>query len=286
VGLTHRAPGAQPDEPGTYYPTGVRNFARLVPSDDAQGAADAVLARRLGLRRLFVAHDSFRDLPYGIGIAKSFAAAARRLGRENVVGTGAWPLPLGPRSARANLPAIAAFVRRVARTKPDGVFLGGFEEDRSVSPLIRGLRRAMPHVQLIASDGFAFFPQLVRDVGDAVEGMVVSQPQIAPSLLRGPGRRFVTEFGKQIGGTFYPWTAYGAQAADVLLDAIARSDGTRLSVTKALFTTRVRNGVIGSFSFTPTGDTTTGSVTMIRVKKGKPVPLGVTAPPAWAVPRS
>ena len=53
-----------------------------------QGAADALLARQLGLRRLLVAHDGFRALHYGIGIAKSFAAAARRVGLE-VVGTGA-----------------------------------------------------------------------------------------------------------------------------------------------------------------------------------------------------
>jgi DNA-binding SARP family transcriptional activator/ABC-type branched-subunit amino acid transport system substrate-binding protein/DNA-binding beta-propeller fold protein YncE len=281
VGLTHRAPGSGAGEPEIYYPTRVRNFVRLVPSDDLQGTADALLARQMGLRRVFVAHDSFRALPYGIGIAKSFAAAARRLGVK-VVGTGAWPPPRGPRSGTADRPAIAAFVRRIARTNPDGVFLGGFEEDRSVPSLVRGLRRAMPRLQLIAPDGFAFFPQLVRDVGPAVDGMIVSQSQIAPSLLRGPGRRFAARFGKQIGGTFYPWTAYGAQAADVLLDAIARSDGTRSSVTRALFRTRVRNGLIGSFSFTPTGDTTKGSVTMIRVQQGKPVPLRVVTPPAAA----
>jgi DNA-binding SARP family transcriptional activator/ABC-type branched-subunit amino acid transport system substrate-binding protein len=281
VGLTHLAPGSQPGEPGIYYPTGRRNFVRIVPSDDVQGAADAALARKLGLRRLFVANDGFRALPYGIGIAESFAASARRLGLE-VVGTGAWPPPLGPKAAVANRPAIAAFVREIARRHPDGVFLGGVEEDPAVPPLIRGLRSAMPRVQLIAPDAFAFFPQLVRDVGPAVEGMIVSQPAIAPSLLHGPGHRFAAEFGKQIGGTFYPWTAYGAQAADVLLDAIARSSGTRKSVTRALFRTRVRHGLLGSFSFTPTGDTTAGSVTIIRVEHGRPVPLRVITPPERA----
>jgi branched-chain amino acid transport system substrate-binding protein len=277
VGLTHRAPGSQPGEPDVYYPTGVRNFARIVPADDVQGAADAELARRLALRRVFVAHDGFRALPYGIGIARSFAAAAGRRGIE-VVGTRAWPLPQGPKGAAPNRPAIAAFVRKVARTRPDGVFLGGVEEDPAVAPLIRGLRRALPRMQLIAPDAFAFFPQLVRDVGPAVEGMLVSQPQIAPSLLHGRGREFATDFGRRIDDTFYPWTAYGAQAADVLLDAIARSDGTRASVTRALFRTRVRDGLIGSFAFTPAGDTTTGSVTIIRVERGKPVPLRVITP--------
>ena len=282
VGLTHRAPGSQPGEPRIYYPTGLRNFVRIVPSDDVQGAADALLARQLGLRRVFVAHDGFRALPYGIGIAKSFAVAARELGLE-VVGPLAWPLPQGPKGATANRPGVTAFVRSIARTHPDGVFLGGVEEDPAVPPLIRGLRSEMPRLQLIGPDAFAFFPQLVHDVGPTVEGMIVSQPEIAPSLLQGPGHQFAAEFGKQIGGTFYPWTAYGAQAADVLLDAIARSDGTRASLTRALFRTRVRRGLIGSFSFTPTGDTTAGSVTMIRVEHGKPVPLRVITPPTGAV---
>jgi hypothetical protein len=47
----------------------------------------------------------------------------------------------------------------------------------------------------------------------------------------------------------YPWTDYAAQAADVLLDRIARSGGTRPSVTRARFATRVGNGLTGSFSF-------------------------------------
>jgi hypothetical protein len=55
VGLTHRAPGSQPGEPSVYYPARTRNFARIVVSDDVQGAADALFAQRLGLHRLFVA---------------------------------------------------------------------------------------------------------------------------------------------------------------------------------------------------------------------------------------
>jgi ABC-type branched-subunit amino acid transport system substrate-binding protein len=135
-------------------------------------------------------------------------------------------------------------------------------------------------VQLIGPDGFSPVRNVVHDVGPAVEGMIVSEPWIGPTLLHGPGAQFAAQFGKQVGGTFYPWTAYGAQAADVLLDAIAPSDGTRRSVTKALFATHVRNGIIGSFSFTPSGDTTTRSMTIIRIKHGHAVLLGCITPPA------
>ncbi len=278
VGLTHRAPGSQPGEPGIYYPAGVRNFVRIVASDDVQGAADAQLAQQLGLRRVFVTHDGFGPSSYGTAIAQSFGQAAARL-RLGIAGLGAWPAPVGTGGV-ANLPAIARLVRTIASTHPDGIFLGGFEADPAVSPLIKGLRAAMPGAQLIGPDGFAFFPQLVRDVGPAVEGMLVSEPEIAPSLLPGPRQQFVAQFGKQIGGTFYPWTAYGAQAADVLLDAIALSNGTRASVTKALFAIHVRDGIIGTFAFTPTGDTTAGSVTIIRVEHGQPLPLRAITPPA------
>ena len=48
VGLTHGGPGTVAGEPGKYYPTGKRNYARVVAADDYQGAADAMLAKSLG----------------------------------------------------------------------------------------------------------------------------------------------------------------------------------------------------------------------------------------------
>ena len=75
VGLTHGGPGAAPGEPGVYYPTGARNFARVVAADHVQGAADAMMVKRLGVRRLYVLDDGG---PYGVGIAESVRRTARR----------------------------------------------------------------------------------------------------------------------------------------------------------------------------------------------------------------
>ena len=41
VGLTHVGPGSEPGEPEKYYPSGTRNYARVVTSDDVQGQIDA-----------------------------------------------------------------------------------------------------------------------------------------------------------------------------------------------------------------------------------------------------
>ena len=45
TGLTTAGPGTAAGEPGKYYPTGKRNYARVVAQDEYQGAADAMLAQ-------------------------------------------------------------------------------------------------------------------------------------------------------------------------------------------------------------------------------------------------
>ncbi len=54
----------------------------------------------------------------------------------------------------------------------------------------------------------------------------------------------------------------------MLLDAIARSDGTRESVRKNLLAARVENGILGTFGFDENGDVEPSSITILRVKTG------------------
>jgi ABC-type branched-subunit amino acid transport system substrate-binding protein len=53
-----------------------------------------------------------------------------------------------------------------------------------------------------------------------------------------------------------------------LLDAIARSDGTRASVTRELFRTRVTGGLLGDFTFDENGDISESPVTILRAERG------------------
>jgi len=69
--------GAEPDEPGKYYPNGKRNYARVVPADDIQGAVGATWAQELGAKKVYIVHDT--EL-YGKGIADVFRAKAKALG--------------------------------------------------------------------------------------------------------------------------------------------------------------------------------------------------------------
>ena len=75
-----------------------------------------------------------------------------------------------------------------------------------------------------------------------------------------------------------PIAAYAAQATDVLLDAIARSNVTCTSVTARLMGTQVVDGILGTFSFTPSGDTTAGAVTLYQWRSGSARTLHVITP--------
>ena len=86
VGLTHGGPGTAAGEPGKYYPTGKRNYARVVAADDYQGAADALLAKSLGIKKLFILNDKEA---YGLGVATNTKNAALKLGIK-IVGFTAW----------------------------------------------------------------------------------------------------------------------------------------------------------------------------------------------------
>jgi ABC-type branched-subunit amino acid transport system substrate-binding protein len=96
----------------------------------------------------------------------------------------------------------------------------------------------------------------------AIDGVVAER---LPPL----GRRFVREFGAtQPGGRVDISAVYAAQATEVLLGAIASSDGTRASVAEQLLATRIRNALLGSAAFDANGDPASAPITILRVERG------------------
>jgi DNA-binding SARP family transcriptional activator/ABC-type branched-subunit amino acid transport system substrate-binding protein/DNA-binding beta-propeller fold protein YncE len=272
VGLTRRGFGTAPGEPERYYPTGTRNYVRIVAADDFQAAANAMLAKQLGLRRVFVLRD--RGQSYGIGIAAAFRAAVDKLGIA-VAGVGTWT---------ADRPGYAALAQRINRSAADAVFLGG-GSGANGERLIKDLRAGLgPQTQIMAPDGFAV-PGLADATGLAGEGMTVSVAGVPPKTLEGPGARLVSRFGDALGHAPEQYAIYAAQATQLLLDAISRSNGTRASVIKELFASRVRNGILGDLAITASGDTTANTVTIYRIKGGKRRLFKVITPPLTLVPR-
>ena len=71
-GLTKPGKG-EPNEPDVYYPGGKRNYARVVPADDLQGAVAANWSKQVGATKVYILDDT--EL-YGHGIAVVFAETA------------------------------------------------------------------------------------------------------------------------------------------------------------------------------------------------------------------
>jgi DNA-binding SARP family transcriptional activator/ABC-type branched-subunit amino acid transport system substrate-binding protein len=266
VGLTRPSP-VDADEPDSLYPTGVRNFVRVQAADDFQLAALAMYAKRSGVRSVFLAANSEECATNG----GPFGAAAERLGLE-IAGCAVYSLELGD-------PGLVA--RRVTRARPDAVYLpqaaagdGGL--------LIRALRaRAGRDLLLLGGDGFSD-PGFVSEVGRAATGLRLTVAGVDPKALTGPARELIDRLRETVGEP-HPYTVSAVQATELLLDAIARSDGTRRSVVRELFNSEVRDGVLGDFSVTPTGDTTANRVTIYELEDGGLVPDRVLTPPLGLV---
>jgi branched-chain amino acid transport system substrate-binding protein len=265
VGLTHGGPGTAPGEPGKYYPTGKRNYARVVAADDYQGAADALLAKSIGVKRVFILNDKEA---YGLGVATNFRNAARKLGIR-VVGFTAW-------DGKAS--SYEALAVKIQASGAEGVFLGGLICENG-GKLIKDIRNGAKSVKIMAPDGFTPVSAVVQEAGASAENMTVSVAGLPNSALKGAGKVFVKAFTKADGRAPDPYSVYAAQAAEALLAAIKQSNGTRADVTKQLFKIKLPHSILGAVSFNANGDVTANPVTIYKVKSGKSTTLKVIVPP-------
>lgn len=265
LGLTQDAPGVGDDEPERHHPRDPRGYARIPPADDAQGAAAAVHMQREGKRRVFGLHD---DDAYGFGLSEGFRVAAERAGLE-VVGAARWDP--GARGYRA-------LGARLRRKRVDGVFIGGLLTSNGPR-LIRDLRIALgPEASIVASDSFFQAATIVEGAGRHAEDATVTIAVVPNDELPPRGRRFAAEFEQRFGQKPCCFSVHYAQAMQVLLDAIAGSDGTRADVARRLIAARVDDGLLGDFEFDERGDSTLTAVGVHRIEGGRFEFLGAISP--------
>jgi branched-chain amino acid transport system substrate-binding protein len=257
-GITKVVKGlTDPGEPNIYYPTGKRNYARVVATDDFQSPALAELTQQLGKKSVYILTD---NEAYGKGVADAYNITVKKLGIA-VRGYESWDPKASSYEALAN---------KIKGTGAQVVFLGGIVCNNG-GKLVKDLRAGLgAGVTLIAPDGFTPISAVVDGAGAAAEGVYVSVAGYPNEKLGPAGKKFVTDFAKfQKSTTVDPYAVYAAQAAVVLLDAIARSDGSRNSVSDQLFKTNVKDGILGSFTLDKNGDTSLRAITVYRIKGGK-----------------
>jgi branched-chain amino acid transport system substrate-binding protein len=159
--------------------------------------------------------------------------------------------------------------RRLGRAGTDAVVIAGLNDQRAAR-FIRAARAAMGRrLIVVAPDAFVPASELLSEIGPAsadmyVSGAVVTDPahQLPPA-----GREFVRQLSAtQQRRSINIFAPYAAQAAEVLLAAIAQSDGTRGSVTRQLLRVRITHGILGPLEFDRSGDPKRNLIPIFRAR--------------------
>ena len=262
VCLTQAAPACSPDEPDVYYPTGDRNYTRVVANDAYQGAATAEFMQEQGVTKLFILQD---EQSYGLGVASNTRDAAEFLGIE-IVGFEAW-------DAKAS--NYEALMNQVKESGADALFLGGLIDENGAQLIKDKVKVLGPNdgdVKLFMPDGFTTQTTIDESGVENTRGAFFSVAGLpTDEFASESAQSFITAFQETLGGEpVDPYAIYGAQAAVVLLDAIAASDGSRASVIEQMFATDCQGCFLGDFTFSPEGDPiSTGDIVVISFSEGQ-----------------
>jgi branched-chain amino acid transport system substrate-binding protein len=241
--LTRDQPGAALGTgPARYYPSGHRNFVRLVPTDAMQAAELVRWARAEGAQRVTIVQDG---QVFGRALAQQVAVAAERA-----------DLPVTAIVEPNDDPAtFLDFARRVAQQRPDTVIYTGLG-DPTAGALLASIQRALPGARLFGSSALA---SAVPAPAGLPEVQVLSP--LLPARAYGPGaRRLLRRISPPARGAIGSEALHGYEAMRVVLDAIRDAGpqaGDPASVARAALAGGTRGSAIGDYEVLPSGDVTT-----------------------------
>jgi branched-chain amino acid transport system substrate-binding protein len=257
-GLTKPGKG-EANEPDVYYPTGKRNYARVVPADDLQGAVGAKEAQQLGAKRVYVLDDS--EL-YGRGLATVFHQEAKRRGLDVSP-------PNAPDSIDKQASDYRSLALKVKQANPDFVYFGGITQSNA-GKLWQDLRAQLgKDVKLMGPDGI--FEQAFLDAaGDTAMDTYVTFGGVPVKNYQGKAQEWLQRYRDKYKSDPEVYAVYGYDAASAVLDAIAQANKKdRATITQAVMGTKDHDGALGKWSFDANGDTTLTNLSVSQFKGPK-----------------
>jgi len=251
TGLTHEVPNWRRlgpcflCAPGNLYPTGDRNFARVVATEDSEGRVAADVLHRLGARRALVLTngDQFDTIQLAAGFLAQAPAARIRVSRAVYSPTG------GPYDAVA---------RRVAASRVDALYLLAPTYNHGTELL--AIRRAGFRGRVMSS--FTIVEATIATPSSPWQSVLFTSPRLPLAALPPSARRFAASIGATSSAVD---AAYAGAAAGVVVDAIRGSDGSRAGVRRALFAVRGPS-LLGPLSIDQNGDVHPQRVAVFRLR--------------------
>jgi branched-chain amino acid transport system substrate-binding protein len=261
VGLTSDEPGAEPGEPDKYYPTGQRNYVRIVPKDTIQGAALATLMKQDGCTKVQLTND--KEV-YGAGLARNIQSASEQQGLDII----------SNEAIDKNQPNYRSLASKAKGAGADCFVFSGITANNAVQ-LYKDFAAALPDAKLYGPDGVAETgfadPKEGGIPADVASRVKVTVATLSPDEYPPEGQQFFKQFEQKYGEPNPdPYAIYGYEAARLALDAIERSGtGEKPDIIKALFETKDRQSVLGTYSIDENGDTTLTDYGVYSIKGGE-----------------
>jgi branched-chain amino acid transport system substrate-binding protein len=265
VGLTTDLPGSAPGEPQKYYPTGKRNYLRIVPIDSIQAAADLIAMKQAGCSKVAVANDKEA---YGAGLAKLLELEKGYYGVTITSNTGIDP----------KAPNFRSYASTIAGQGANCFIFSGIVSNGGVQ-ITKDVHSALPKAKIFGPDGMCTDTWTAASKGGvpaSIDPLIECTVATLDLSAYPGGKQFLSAYKAKYGvADPDPYAIYGYEAMKLGLDTIAKlgaQGDSKPAVLSALFATKSRNSVLGTYGFDSNGDTTLKSYGLYKVgPTGEPV---------------
>jgi branched-chain amino acid transport system substrate-binding protein len=263
VGLTSDEPGADKGEPDKYYPTGERHYLRIVPKDTIQGAAVATIMKKDGCSTVYILND--KEV-YGAGLAKNIESSAKEQGLEVAGNEGIDPKAPNFRSQASTIKTAGA----------DCFVFSGITANGAVQ-LYKDVSAAVPDAKLYGPDGVAesgfVDPKEGGIPANVANKVKLTVATLSPDEYPPEGQKFFDDFEAKYGeANPDPYAIYGYEAMKLVLDTCKKLGpdcSDKQALIDALFQTKGRESVLGTYDIDENGDTTLTDYGVYTVKDGE-----------------
>ncbi len=244
-GLTVSEPGTEPGEPEKYYPTGKRNYSRIVPRDKIQAAALVKQFQDDGCTSVAIANDKET---YGAGLARIVVL--------NMKDTNIKVKNTGIQKDSANYRSYADGLKAAGT---DCFLFSGVTANGAVQ-LTKDVAAALPDAKLYGPDGVCE-SGFTNPKSKGIPASIAPRFKCTVATLAIKDTPGGAEFLKSFQAKYNvsnpdPYAIYGYEAMKLALDTIAEGGTTKEDFITKLFETKDRQSVLGLYSIDENGDTT------------------------------
>jgi branched-chain amino acid transport system substrate-binding protein len=258
VGLTTNEPGSVTGEPSRYAPTGTRTYLRIVPIDSVQAAADLLAMREAGCTKVAIASDAEA---YGTGLARLIELQKDYYGID-IVSFG----PINPQAQD-----FRSYATMLKNVHANCFLLAGVASKGDVQ-VTKDVHTTLPTAKIFGPQDMCT-PAWTNPKDGGVPPSVdplIECTQVIQSLSAYPGgKSFLSAYKAHYPGADpSPYAILGYEAMRLGLTTIAGlgdNGDSKSALLSALFATAGRHSVLGTYSFTKSGDTTLRSIGLYKV---------------------